>query len=55
MDEDVTVEWLPFKQENNFLIINDEFSMQKDVNKDRMTFWAQLYNDILGDYSKLFL
>lgn len=55
MDKDVNVEWLPFKEGNNFLIIDDEFTIQKDANKDRMTFWAQLYGDILEDYLKLFL
>ncbi|XP_058804192.1 juvenile hormone esterase-like [Phymastichus coffea] len=53
-DEDFTVAWTPIGSDDNYLEINQPLKMEKGLFKERITLWAQLYNDVLGDYAKLF-
>lgn len=54
LDDDVTINWEPLGKEDNYMNINEQLRMEKDLFKDRVNFWVQLYKDILGDSIKLF-
>ncbi|NP_001136104.1 carboxylesterase clade B, member 6 precursor [Nasonia vitripennis] len=54
LDDDITVTWSPTGQDDNYLEINSVMKMDKGLHKDRINLWAQIYNDVLGDYAKLF-
>lgn len=55
LDDDVNIKWPSLKESNDYMMINKELSLQKDVFKERVAFWAQLFEGALGDYIKLFL
>lgn len=48
------VTWEPMGNDDNYLDINLEPTMKKGMLKDRVSFWADIYKNVLGDYSKLF-
>lgn len=54
MDSDVNVQWLPIGKEDNYLDINVEMKMEKGPCSDRVTFWANIFKPLLGDYAYLF-
>lgn len=54
LDEDVKVTWEPMGTEDNFLEIAQELKMDKNLLKERLQFWAKIYNDVIGDYAFLF-
>jgi hypothetical protein len=40
--------------EDNYLNINLPMKMEKNLFKERISFWAKLYNHVLDDYTRLF-
>lgn len=54
MDGMVKVMWEPKGKDDNYMEIDLEPTMKKAMMKDRITFWANIYKDVLGDYFKLF-
>ena len=50
----VKVKWEPKGEVDNYMEINVEPTMKKGMLKDRLTFWAAFYKNVLGDYFKLF-
>ncbi|KAF7992375.1 hypothetical protein HCN44_001700 [Aphidius gifuensis] len=50
----VKLKWEPLGNDENYLDIGENLSMEKSIFKERMKFWAGLYKNLLGDYSKLF-
>ncbi|CAG2055701.1 unnamed protein product [Timema podura] len=44
---DLDVKWSPYtKLDHFFMNIDTKLSLQKDLNKDRMAFWEQLYKEV---------
>lgn len=53
-DDVVTVNWEPVGKEHNYALIDKDFTMEKNMFKDRTDFWVEIYKKILGDNAKLF-
>ncbi|XP_054003488.1 esterase FE4-like [Hylaeus anthracinus] len=47
MDDDITVSWEPRGTDNNYLIINQELKMEKNLMADRSDYWKRKYKDVL--------
>ncbi|XP_043273664.1 juvenile hormone esterase-like [Venturia canescens] len=54
MDGMVKVTWEPKGKDDNYLDINLEPKLKSGLMTDRKNFWADIYKNVLGDYSKLF-
>ena len=54
LDDDITVTWSPMGSAESYLEINQPLKMDKSLHKERLSLWSQIYNDVLGDYAKLF-
>ncbi|XP_076173591.1 esterase E4 [Ptiloglossa arizonensis] len=47
LDDDVTVNWEPRGNENNFMNINQDLKMEKHLMQDRYDYWKRKYKDVL--------
>ncbi|XP_051170759.1 juvenile hormone esterase-like [Leptopilina boulardi] len=54
LDDDIIVKWEPTGPEGNYMNINLPLKMEKGLYKDRLSFWVNIYRDILGEHAKLF-
>ncbi|XP_033230515.1 esterase FE4-like [Belonocnema kinseyi] len=54
LDDDITENWEPLGPEGNYMNINLPLKMEKGLFKERLSFWANLYKDVLGEYASLF-
>jgi Carboxylesterase family len=57
-DHNLTVKWTPVQPMNskrvylNYLEINDELKMTRNLNNPRMDFWREVYRKWNGDFVK---
>ncbi|XP_076656402.1 esterase FE4 [Halictus rubicundus] len=49
LDDDITVNWEPRGDENNYLIIDTELKMGKNLFQDRMDYWKKKYSNVIGN------
>ncbi|XP_015431698.1 PREDICTED: esterase FE4-like [Dufourea novaeangliae] len=49
LDDDITVNWDPRREENNYMVIDQELKMEKNLLQDRMEFWKQKYSNVIGN------
>lgn len=54
LDNDVTVTWEASNAQGNYLEINENLKMGKEPYKDRLSLWAEIYSEALGNFIKLF-
>ncbi|XP_076239219.1 esterase FE4 [Calliopsis andreniformis] len=47
LDEELTLNWEPRGADNNYLNINEELKLEKDLMKDSIDYWKKKYKDIL--------
>ncbi|CAK9820725.1 Esterase FE4 [Anthophora plagiata] len=47
MDEDITLSWEPIGNDNNYLNINQELKLEKDLLKDSHDYWKNMYKDLM--------
>ncbi|KAK9301557.1 hypothetical protein QLX08_006113 [Tetragonisca angustula] len=47
LDGDITVKWEPMSSDNNYLNINQELKMEKDLMKDHHDYWKMKYKDAM--------
>jgi len=48
MNEYVNVIWEPRGEEDNYMNINQELTMEKGLLQDRTDFWKELYKNVVG-------
>lgn len=46
--------WDPMGDDGNYLEIGNDLTMKQFMFQERVSFWADIYKDILGDYAYLF-
>ncbi|XP_003487272.1 esterase FE4-like [Bombus impatiens] len=47
LDGDVTVNWEPMGSDDNYLNINQELKMEKDLMKDSHDYWKKMYKNVV--------
>ncbi|XP_046736168.1 cholinesterase 1-like [Diprion similis] len=54
LDEYITMNWEPMGKENNYAVIDQGLTMEKNMFKERIDFWIPIYKNVIGDFAKLF-
>ncbi|XP_076766541.1 esterase FE4 [Xylocopa sonorina] len=47
LDEDITVKWEPMGHDNNYLNINEELKMEKNLMRDKYDYWKNKYKNVM--------